>query len=400
MRKDFIPEQQIGVGGVVLGPAEKHYLNEVIESSRLSYGPFTRRLEKEFANEHGVRYGIFLNSGTSALHIALAVLKDRYGWQDEDEVIVPATTFVATANIVLHNNMCPVFVDVEQDTYNINPSLIEAKITAKTKAIIPVHLFGLPADMEPILQIAAKYNLKIIEDSCETMFSTYKGKKVGSFGEIGCFSTYIAHFLVTGIGGFCITDDPELAVSLRSLMNHGRDSIYIAIDDDRTDDEGKFNEIIEKRFSFIKLGHSFRATELEAAIGLGQFEQRFNIINRRREIASYYNKRLGKYQDLIQLPRIPADRDHNFMMYPLVLKNRHKREMVNFLEHRKIETRDMLPLINQPIYSSYFKAPATDFPVSTWLVNSGFYIGSHQYLTDEEIEYVADTVIRYLEGGR
>lgn len=398
MNKEFIPKQQIGVGGVVLGPAEKRYLNEVIESSRLSYGPYTRRLEKEFANEHGVRYGIFLNSGTSALHIALAALKDRYGWQDGDEVIVPATTFVATANIVLHNAMRPVFVDVEKDTYNIDPRLIEARITSKTRAIIPVHLFGLPADMDPILQTAEKYDLRIIEDSCETMFSSYKGRKVGSFGDIGCFSTYIAHFLVTGIGGFCITDDTELAVNLRSLMNHGRDSIYIAIDDDRTKDEGKFNEIIEKRFSFVKLGHSFRATELEAAIGLGQIEQRAEIIIRRREIAQYYSERLSKYQDLIQLPVIPPDRDHNFMMYPLVLKNKPKRELVNYLEHRNIETRDMLPLLNQPIYSDYFKSPAADYPVSAWLIECGFYIGSHQYLSDAEIEYVADTIAQYLEG--
>ena len=400
MKNRFEPKQQIGVGGLILGKAEKRYLNQVIESSRLSYGPMTKSLERAFALEHDVRYGVFMNSGTSALHVALAALKDRYGWADGDEVIVPATTFVATSNIVIHNSMRPVFVDVEKDTYNINPKLIEAKITNRTRAIIPVHLFGLPADMSPIMRIAEQYNLRVIEDSCETMFSTYNGKKVGSFGDIGCFSTYIAHFLVSGIGGFCITDDMDLAVIIRSIMNHGRDSIYIAIDDDKDMDDTSFSEIIEKRFSFVRMGHSFRATELEAAIGLGQFEQKDQIISRRRQIAKLYTEKLKKYEEILQLPIIPEGRDHNFMMYPIVLKTKDKREIVNYLERKNIETRDMLPLVNQPIYKEFFKDASKDYPVSEWLVRSGFYIGSHQYLTDAEVEYVSDTISDYIEGVR
>lgn len=397
MKARFEPKQQIGVGGLILGETEKRYLNQVIESSRLSYGPMTKSLEKAFAHEHDVRYGVFMNSGTSALHVALAALKDRYGWADGDEVIVPATTFVATSNIVIHNSMRPVFVDVEKDTYNIDPRLIEAKITKRTRAIIPVHLFGLPADMSPIMDIAKQYNLRVIEDSCETMFSRYEGKKVGSFGDIGCFSTYIAHFLVSGIGGFCITDDMELAVILRSIMNHGRDSIYIAIDDDKTKDDDKFSEIIEKRFSFVRMGHSFRATEMEAAIGLGQFEQKEQIITRRRLIAKHYTEKLRKHEEILQLPTIPENREHNFMMYPIVLKTHEKKELVNYLERNNIETRDMLPLVNQPLYKKYFKDVSKQFPVSEWLVRSGFYIGSHQYLTDAEVEYVADTISEYIE---
>ena len=172
--------REISVGGLKIGPREKKYLNQVIRSSRLSYGPFSRRFEDAFARVHDCRFAFFCNSGTSALHIALAALKEEHGWADGDEVIVPAVTFVATANIVLHNRMTPVFVDVDRATYNIDPALIEAKITPRTRAIIPVHLMGLPADMDPILAIAKKHNLKVIEDSCETVFARYKGKKVGS----------------------------------------------------------------------------------------------------------------------------------------------------------------------------------------------------------------------------
>src|SRR3712207_6174410 len=195
-----------------------------------------RRFEQEFAELHGCRFGVMSNSGTSSLQVALQALKERHGWEDGDEVIVPAVTFVATSNIVLHNRMTPVFVDVLPDTYNIDPARIEARITERTRAIVPVHLFGLPADMDPILELARAHDLKVIEDSCEAMFATYRGRPVGSFGDVACFSTYVAHFLVTGVGGLGTTNDGELAVAMRSLINHGRDSIYLSIDDDATDD--------------------------------------------------------------------------------------------------------------------------------------------------------------------
>jgi len=385
---------QIGVGDLILGKEEKKYLNQVIESSRLSYGPITKKFENLFAEDHDSKFGIFCNSGTSALHIALATLKEKYNWNDEDEIIVPATTFIATSNVVIHNNLKPVFVDVENNTYNINPDLIEDKITDKTKAIIPVHLFGCPSDMDKILMIAEKYDLRIIEDSCETMFANYKGKKVGSFGDIGCFSTYVAHFLVTGIGGFCITNDDELAVILRSMMNHGRDSIYVSIDDDKGKSKNDFKQIIDKRFSFVRLGHSFRATELEAAIGLGQFEKKDFIINRRKEIGKKYIEGFKNLNKHLQLPFIPADRDHNFMMFPIVLKNDVKTEFVNFLENNNIETRDMLPLLNQPVYEK-LNLNVDDYPISKWILESGFYIGCHQYITNDEVEYIINKFQKY-----
>ncbi len=383
-------DKQIGVGGIALDKEEKRYLNEVIESNRLSYGPMTKKFEQIFSNEHDCKYGVFCNSGTSALHIALAALKEKYGWSDGDEVIVPATTFIATSNIVIHNNMVPVFVDVDSRTYNINPSLIEEKITDKTKAMIPVHLFGMPADMDPIMEIAEKYNLKIIEDSCETMFARYKGKRVGSFGEIACFSTYIAHFLVTGIGGLCTTNDPDDFIMLRSLMNHGRDSIYLSIDDDRNITKEKLHETIDKRFKFVRLGHSFRATELEAAIGLGQFEKRESIIARRREIARKFIQGLNDLSDYIQLPFIPENVEHNFMMFPIVVRKESKTELIRFLEDNNIETRDMVPLLDQPVYEEIFNIKSSDYPVSDWILKSGFYIGSHQFISDEEIDYVIE----------
>lgn len=389
---------QIGVGGLELSDREKELVNKVLESNRLTYGPMTKEFESKFAKSHDCKYGLFMNSGTSALQVALASLKDRYGWADGDEVIVPAVTFVATANIVLHNNMVPVFVDVEKDTYNIDPSKIEEKITNRTRAIIPVHLLGLPADMDPIMELAKTYRLSIIEDSCETMFATYKGKKVGSIGDIGCFSTYVAHFLVTGVGGFAITNNSDLAIDMRSLMNHGRDSIYIGCSDDEGKEGEELQEIIEKRFSFVHVGHSFRATEMEAAIGIGQMERADEIVEKRQKIAAKLTKGLENLSDFIQLPTIPKDRTHSFMLYGITVKNGSKKELVRYLENLNIETRDLLPLINQPIYKRLYGNLEEKYPIAKWVNESGFYIGCHSYMKDEEIDFIIEAFQNFFKG--
>lgn len=378
------------VGDFKIGPRGKKYLSQVVRSNRISYGPFSRRFEESFARAHGCRFAAFCNSGTSALHVALAALKEKYGWTDEDEVLVPAVTFVATSNIVLHNRMRPVFVDVDPFTYNMDPALIEARITPRTRAVIPVHLTGLPADMKAISAIARKRGLKIIEDSCETLFASCQGKVVGSWGDVSCFSTYVAHYIVTGVGGFTLTNDPDLAVRLRSLMNHGRDSIYLSIDDDNGLSGGKLREVVAKRFSFVSVGHSFRGTEFEAALGLAQIEEKDKIIKARRRNARLLSEGLKDLEEFLQLPATPADREHMFMMYPLVARQGDKTELVNFLEERGIETRDLFPLICQPIYKKMFGDLEPEYPVAARLNRAGFYIGSHQYLSAADIEHILD----------
>jgi perosamine synthetase len=390
---------QIGVGGLKLSDYEKELVNQVLESNRLTYGPMTKRFEELFATAHECRFGLFMNSGTSALHVALAVLKARNGWSDGDEVLVPAVTFVATSNVVLHNNMKPVFVDVNPLTYNIDEDKIEQMITPRTRAIMPVHLLGLPAAMGPIMRIARKHGLKVVEDSCETMFAKCDGQFVGGIGDIGCFSTYVAHFIVTGVGGFATTNDPALAVDMRSLMNHGRDSIYISCSDDEGAEGARLEEIIEKRFSFISVGHSFRCTEMEAAIGVGQLARSAQIVERRKAIADYFTNRLAKYEEEIQLPSCPEGRTHSYMLYGLALRKESKKGLVNFLESMNIETRDLLPLVNQPIYTKLFGDLEQKYPVAKWVNRSGFYIGCHSYMADEEVEFVADAFDVYF-GNR
>lgn len=386
------------MGGFAVSALARRYVNEVLDSSRLSYGPFHRRFEAAFAAEHDSKHAVFCNSGTSALQIALQALKERHGWADGDEVIVPSVTFIATSNVVLHNRMVPVFADVDPLTYTLDPVKLEAAITPRTRAVIPVHLLGLPADMDPIRAIARKRGLSIVEDSAETMFAKYKGRKVGSLGDIGCFSTYIAHYIVTGVGGLATTSDPDLAVRLRSLMNHGRDSIYLSIDDDQGATGAKLHEIVSKRFQFVSVGHSYRATELEAALGLAQLEEKDAIVAARTGMAARLSAGLKEFEDRLQLPFSPADRDHTFMLYGLVLKGEDKAPLVNFLEDRGVETRDMLPLLNQPIYKKLFGDIESKYPVAKSLNRSGFYIGCHQYMTANDADYVIEQFRAYFRS--
>ena len=182
------------------------------------------------------------------------------------------------------------------------------------------------------------------------MFAAYQGRRVGGFGEIACFSTYVAHLLVTGVGGLATTNNPEYAVRMRSLVNHGRDSIYLNIDDDQGQSDEELHVIVARRFRFTSIGHSFRATELQAALGLAQFEEWESIIKARRANARSLVRKLQHLESKLQLPRVRDGSESSFMMFPMVLREEPKGELVDFLERRGVETRSMLPITNQPVY--------------------------------------------------
>jgi dTDP-4-amino-4,6-dideoxygalactose transaminase len=205
----------------------------------------------------------------------------------------------------------------------------------------------------------------------------------------------VAHYVVTGVGGLALTNDPDLAVRLRSLMNHGRDSIYIKIDDDQGVSGAELHEIVSRRFSFVSMGHSFRCTEFEGALGLAQLEQKDRIIRARQKNARILTKGLEDLKDHLQLPASPEERPHMFMMYPIVLRNEGKTGLVNFLEDHGIETRDLLPMINQPVYRQLFGDLEPGYPAARWLNHGGFYVGCHPLLTTKDLEKIVETVHRY-----
>lgn len=267
---------------------------------------------------------------------------------------------------------------------------------------MPVHIGGLPCDMDPILDIARRHDLKIVEDSAETMFARYKGRVVGSFGEVGCFSTYAAHIITTGVGGVSTTNDPDLLVLMKSIMNHGRDSIYIRIDDDAGRTGEELFEVADRRFSFVRLGHSFRATEMEAALGIAQLEERDEHWARRQRVAGRYRDALGNLEGRLQLPAFRSETDHAFMFYPLVLTDAgdSRPALIQYLEERGIETRYLLPLINQPVYRSMFGNLDAQYPVAARLNERAFYIGCHPEMTDDDADYVIDCLQTYFAEGK
>lgn len=363
---------------------QKKLIKQVLNSGRLTYGEKTRELEQRFAEIHDVKHALFTNSGTSALKIAIHALKDRYGWKDGDEVIIPSVTFVATMNVVLMNNLKPVLVDVKKDTVNMNPELIEKAITKKTRAIIPVHLLGQPAEMDAIMKVARKHKLRVIEDSCETMFVH------GVKGDVACFSSYLAHLLVTGVGGFITTNNKKLATIMRSMMFHGRDESYLNIDD-------KPKELY-KRFWFPRFGYSDRMTELEAALGLGELDEWEDMIKTRQKNARYLYTELSG----VMASHGAADvwgpvtdiKKHAFMFLPLLVQKRD--ELMLYLEKQGIQTRTMMPLTTQPLVQPYIKKK---YPVAQYVNEHGLLLGCHQYMTKGDLDYIIGSIRSFYEGS-
>lgn len=378
--------RHIGTGTFKASPLAIHYVNDVLQTGRLSYGPYSQRFEQEFSGRHGCKYGILSNSGTSSLLVALQALKELHGWQDGDEVIVPALTFVASVNVVLWNRLKPVLVDVEPDYYCINPALIERAITPRTRAIIPVYTFGQPCCMGQIDPIAAKYRLKILADSCEAMFVEHRGGLLGQWADITAFSTYAAHLLVTGVGGITITDNPDYARTMRSLVNHG-----MSYEDLSGSDNG-FTPVKTRRdFVFDRVGHSFRITEMEAALGLAQLQEWRTIIGKRMLNAAYLTEKLTPFEDYLQLPKVRPHTQSSFMMFAIVCKQPGIRDsLTRQLEQHGIETRRMLPLIQQPVYKGLWNPK--DYPVALNIDANGFYLGCHQHLTTEDLDYIIEAV--------
>lgn len=397
--------EKIGVGYASVTEIEKKYVMDALENERLSQGQYVARFEKEFSAAHGKKYGIMCNSGTAALHLALETLKETEGWEEGTEVLVPAITFIATSNACLHAGLKPVFVDVEPDTYNMNPYEIEKHMTEHTRCIIPVHTFGMPCNMEKIMEIARKHQLRVIEDCAEAHFAKVDGKPVGSFGDITAFSTYVAHTITTGIGGVICTSEPEYMEILRSLVAHGRACTCerCLASDGKTVCPKRMQTEIDRRFSFVRLGYSCRAGELEGALGLAQLERKEEIMGKRRENARYLIHGLEAYEDQIQLPRHPEHIEHTYMMFPIVCKPAtgiNRRDFVEYLEKCNIETRPMLPLLNQPVYKKIFGDIEKNYPVAEYIDNHGFYIGCHHGLGKEQLDYQIDRIGKYLELNR
>ncbi len=374
-------------------PFHKPYLtedeiSEVVDSIRsgwLTMGPKTIEFEKRFKEyifkNSGIpedrQFAISVNSCTAALHLALKAI----GLKPGDEVIIPTNTFIATAEVVTYFNAVPLLCDIEPDTHNMDVKKLESLITEKTKAIIPVHFGGQPCDMDEIMEIARKYNLKVIEDAAHALPSRYKGKMIGTIGDITCFSFYATKTLATGEGGMAVTTNPDYARIIKINRLHG-------LDRDAWD---RYTERGHWYYEIVDNGNKYNMTDLQAALGLAQLKKVDWMNERRAEIAKRYTEAFEGTK--VVPPKIKPDRETCWHLYVIKVENRD--EVVSKLREDGISTSvHFIPVHKHPYYKNKYGYRDEDYPVANWVFERSITLPIYPGMTDEEVDYVIDRVLR------
>ena len=354
----------------IIGKEEKHEVMKVMDSAILAQGRKVLELEKKFSSMCGSKYSLAINNGTAALHTALYAVGIGVG----DEVITTPFTFVATANSILMCGAKPVFVDIDEKTYNIDPDKIEPAITKKTKAILVVNLYGLPADYDRIVRIARKHNLLIVEDAAQSVGAKYKNKISGNLADISCFSLYATKNIMSGEGGMITTNSKKYYEKAKLFRHHGQDQ--------------------NKRYYYSGLGYNYRMTDIQAAIALVQLKRLPWITEKRQQNAKIYSNSLVKHNNLIT-PYIPPDRTHVYHQYTIRFDNQSpitRKRFQDYLNKLGIQTNIYYPV---PLYKFRHltnNAKIEDFPVTEKLVKQVVSLPIHPLLKKEEITYIVKAI--------
>ena len=356
------------------GNETKYVMDAVSTGWISSSGSYVNRFEEEFAKYCDVKHGIAVCNGTVALHLAMAALGIGKG----DEVIIPAFTMIATAFAVCYTGAVPGFVDADKDTWNIDVTKIEEKITPRTKAIIPVHVFGNPCDMDAITQIARKHNLYIVEDAAEAHGATYKGRKVGSFSDIACFSFFANKNVTTGEGGMCVTNDDNMARQCRYFKNVC------------------FNPDGPRDYLHQDIGFNYRMSNIHAALGLAQTEKADEYKKMRMTNHSLYKKYLSDVDGIIFQKDEESSENVGWMNTIIIdpVKYGHTRdELIEHLKANNIDTRLLFKSMHiQPSLRKYGCDCSGEYPVTEWLSENGFYLPSASNLEESDIAYICGVI--------
>lgn len=358
-----------------IGKEELEEIKKVLDSKNLVQGDKVEEFENKIKEYLNVKNAIAVSSGTAALHLSLLAL----GISDNDEVIVPDFTFPATSNVVENVGATTKFVDIKLDNLCIDVEKIEDVITANTKAIIPVHEFGQCADMDKIIEIAKKYNLKIIEDAACALGAEYKGQKIGTIGDLGCFSLHPRKAITTGEGGVIVTNNDELAEKIRILRNHGL-------------------SIINGKLQFIMAGLNYRMTNIQGAIGVVQMKKLKNIIEKRIKIANKYNEMLRNIKGII-LPEEKSYGKHVWQTYHIILNEEINRdELIKKLKEKGIETNfGAYAVHTQPYYQNKYKHKDNDYINSNLAYKQGLALPLYPHLDEQQLEYIVEVLLNILE---
>lgn len=356
---------KVPIAKPIIGEEEIENVVEVLKSGMIAQGPKVLEFEEKFANWIGAKYGIATNSGTSALHVALLAC----GIGEGDEVITTPFTFIASGNAIVYTGATPVFADIDLDTYTIDPDSIEDLITDKTKAILPVQLYGQAADMDKIREIAEKHDLKIIEDAAQAHGAEYNGEKVGTLGDMACFSFYPTKNMTTSEGGMITTNDEELAKKAQMFRAHGA----------------------SERYHHDEIGYNFRMTDIAAAIGLAQLNVIDEFNNKRISNANYLNEQLKDVEGIVT-PKSPDNYKHVYHQYTILVEKGNRDDWVEFLTNKGIGTgiHYPIPLYNQPIYKKL--GIEGDCPLAEKAADNVISLPVHPSLTKEDLDLVVDAV--------
>ncbi len=366
--------RRIAIASPLLSGNELAYITDCIQSNWISsQGKYVKQFEDLFAQYHQNQYALAVSNGTVALHLALAALNIKAG----DEVIVPDLTFAASVNAVLYTGATPVLADVDAETWNIDVNNIRKLITSKTKAIMPVHLYGHPCDMDAIMQIAKEYNLLVIEDCAEALGSYYKGIPVGCFGDAATFSFYGNKTITTGEGGMIVFKDQHVVERAAMLRDHGMSKT--------------------KRYWHEEVGYNYRLTNIQAAIGVAQFERLEEFIAAKKQIAQLYNRAFADKQCF----QLPAEKEHcsnSYWLYTMLVKPDApftRKDLIDYLGTKGIETRPVFFTMHEmPPYIKF--GIAAEFPVSKKISECGISLPSSVNISVAEVEYICDTINNYI----
>ena len=376
------------------------FLDQML-TTKVTMGPEVRKFEEQYAKEMGHKYAVFNNSGSSANLLAISAIANPLisnNLKDGDEVIVPSLSWSTTVWPLIQHRLIPVLVDCDAKTFNFDLNKLEAAITPKTKAIMLVHVYGNPCDMDALLSISKKYNLQIIEDSCESMGAYYKNKTVGSFGRVGTFSFYFSHHITTLEGGICVTDDFELTETMRIMRAHGwtREA-------DGHEDYVKKYPNIDPRFIFVNLGYNLRATECQARMGQVQLPKLADFVKTRRKNVDLYFKKLSKYSDIFDFQHEQKDGYSSWFGFSIILKPNCKfkvKEISTYLKSKNIENRPVIAgnIGNHPVMKSYKHVMAGDQSASNNIMKNAFALGCHQHMNEEAIDYVCSHIEEFIKN--
>ena len=354
-------------------------VNRVLATPHLALGPNLEKFERAFAGYVGARHGIAVSSGTAGLHMCVVAA----GIGPGDEVITSPYSFIASANCILYAGATPVFVDVDPLTLNMDVRQVEERITPRTKALLPVHIFGQPCDMTPLMDIAHRRNLTVIEDACESIGAEYRGRKVGTFGRAAVFAFYPNKQMTTGEGGVIVTDDPAWAALLRSLRNQGRG-------------EG------DLWLAHERLGYNYRLDEMSCALGLVQLERIEELLRKRERVAQAYT-RLLRDAPGVQVPSIASDTTRaSWFLYVVRLTDRANRDrIIHWLQSRGVPARPYFPPIHlQPFYRTQFGHREGDFRVAEMAGGSSLALPFSGLMTQGQVEYVCEALQDALRAVR